>query len=107
MKVRCIKLLDVNGEPTNESGWAKIGATYHVLSVWVGSRDAGFRLIGEDRHTPALFEPEMFEIVSPIIPPTWVIASSMPGTFDIAPEPWTHKGFWERYFDFDPEAEAC
>src|SRR5689334_21339156 len=83
MKVRCVKLLDSRGQPTNDSPWAKIGAIYPVLCIGVVPDRARYRLFGESPTTPALFEPEMFEIVSPIVPPTWVIASTGPGAFDL------------------------
>jgi hypothetical protein len=98
--------LNVYGEPTNHSTWTRIGATYPVLSIEVDPEGPRFRMLGKDRHTPALFRPEMFEIASPIIPPTCVVATIAPGAFHLAPEPWTQKGFWERYFDSDPEAMA-
>ncbi len=63
MKVRCIKLLDSRGLPTTRSAWVKIGGTYHVLSIWIEPGQTKLRLIGEEP-TPALFEVEMFEVVS-------------------------------------------
>ena len=105
MKVRCIKLLDAIGQPTESSAWVKIGSVYHVLSIWVDSRRTWLRLIGEEP-TPALFEPEMFELVSSAIPPNWVVTSPRAGCFSFAPETWSAAGFWERFFDGQPEAVA-
>jgi hypothetical protein len=106
MKVKCIKLLDGYGKPTDYSPWAKVGGIYPVFAVEVDHGQAWFRMLGEEQGTPVLFEPEMFEIVSPIIPPHWVIATTGSGSFDLAPEPWTHKEFWERYSNREPEAVA-
>src|SRR4051812_1975447 len=107
MKVRCIKVLDADGKPTDSQYWVKLGAIYHVLSVSADERGVEFRIIPRGYESPNLHQSEMFEIVSPIIPPNWVITSPAPGCLSLAPEPWTQKGFWERYFDFHPDARAC
>jgi|CZKU01.1.fsa_nt_gi hypothetical protein len=106
MKVRCVKLLDWQKKPVDRSAWAKIGGIYHVLSLWIEPGQTGLRLIGEEP-TPTLFEPEMFEVVSSIIPDTWVITSPKPGCLSLAPAAWNTPGFWERYFDREPDAVAC
>ncbi len=106
MKVRCIKLLDSRSQPVERSAWAKIGAVYHVLSIWIEPSQRRLRLVGEDP-TPTLFEPEMFEVVSPIIPSTWVITFPKPGCLSFAPEEWSQPGFWEAFYDREPEAVAC
>jgi hypothetical protein len=106
MKVRCIKLLDSRSRPVDHSAWAKVGGEYHVLSIWVEPGQTRLRLVGEEP-TPALFEPEMFEVVSPAIPPTWVVTSPKPGCLSIAPDAWSGAGFWERFFDGEPEAVAA
>ena len=105
MKVRCVKLLDARGRPTERSAWAKVGSVYQVLCVWAEPGQTSLRLVGEGR-TPALFEPEMFEVISTRIPPTWVIASPRPGCLSIGPDAWNAAGFWERFFDAEPEAVA-
>ena len=105
MKVRCIKLLDSRSRPVERSAWAKLGSVYHVLTVWVEPGQTRLRLVGEEQ-TPALFEPEMFEVVSSAIPPTWVVTSPKPGCLSLAPEAWSGAGFWERFFDGEAEAVA-
>jgi hypothetical protein len=106
MKVRCIKLLDSMGRGVECSAWAKIAGVYHVLGIWVEPAQTRFRLVGEES-TPGLFEPEMFEVVSPKIPPSWVVTSPKPGCFSFEPEAWSGVGFWERFFDGEPEAVAA
>jgi len=64
------------------------------------------QLVGEEP-TPALFQPEIFEIVSSLVPETWIVASGSPGHLEFAPAAWTAPGFWESYFDGDPEAVRC
>lgn len=106
MKVRCVQLLNSLGNPVDSSGWAKLDAIYHVLSIWVEPGQTRLRLIGENP-TPALFEPEMFEVVSSTIPGNWAITSPRPGCLDIGPLAWAQPFFWEQYFDHQPEAMAC
>lgn len=105
MKVRCIKLLTATGQRVESSAWAKIGSVYHVLSVWVEPGLTRLRLIG-DEPTPALFEPEMFELVSSVIPPNWVVTSPRAGCLSFAPGAWGDAAFFERFFDGEPEAVA-
>jgi hypothetical protein len=105
MKVRCIKLLDSRSRPVERSAWATVGSVYHVLGILVEPTQTRLRLVGEEE-TPALFEPEMFEVVSPRIPPSWVVTSPRSGCLSLEPEAWSAVGFWERFFDGEPEAIA-
>ena len=106
MKVRCIALLDSSGMRVERSGWVKLGGVYHVLGIWVEPGQTSLRLIGENP-TPALFQPEMFEVVRSTIPSSWVITSPQPGCIELGPASWGRPGFWEKYFDREPEAVAC
>jgi hypothetical protein len=65
-----------------------------------------FRILGEEKATPALFEPEMFEIVTSVIPAVWVVTSPKPGALSFTPASWSRPGFWEDFFDGHPEARA-
>ena len=105
MKVRCIKLLDSRSRPVDRSSWAKVGGVCHVLGIWLEPAQTRLRLVGEEP-TPALFELEMFEVASARIPPTWVGSSPKPGCLSLEPESWSLAGFWERFFDGEPEAVA-
>jgi hypothetical protein len=77
-----------------------------VLGIWVEPADTRLRLVG-DEPTPALFRPQMFEVVSSKIPPTWIVTSPKPGCLSLQPEAWSGAGFWERFFDAEPEAAAA
>lgn len=106
MKVRCVRLFDSRSGQVGRSAWAKLGAVYHVLTIWIEPGRTRLRLVGEES-IPALFEPEMFEVASSTVPHTWVITSPKAGHFEIGPEAWAQPGFWEEYFDRKPEAVAC
>ena len=106
MKVKCVQLLDGMGKPVDRSSWAKLGSVYHVLGLWIQNGHVKLRLVGEE-DDPALYQPEMFEVVSSMIPSTWVVTSPKLGCFSIEPEPWTRPGFWEAFYEGDPKAIAC
>jgi hypothetical protein len=106
MKVRCITLLNSRGQPVERSAWAKVGAVYHVLGIWIEPSQTRLRLVGE-QPTPALFEPEMFEVVSSIVPSMWVVTFPRSGCLSFAPAEWSGPGFWEAFFDREPNAVAC
>jgi hypothetical protein len=61
------------------------------------------RIIADEQTTPALFDLSDFEVVDGILPSNW-IADSSDETFELTPKSWTEPGFWERFFDGDPEA---
>jgi hypothetical protein len=48
----------------------------------------------------------MFTTVDERIPPNWVVRARDDGILKLAPAAWLEPGFWERYFDLDPEAIA-
>jgi hypothetical protein len=106
MKVRCVKLLDSRDQPVDHSPWANLGAVYNVLSIWVEPGHTRYRILGE-QSPPGLFSPDMFEIVSSVIPNTWRIGSPKPGCLSLEPEPWMRPGFWEEFYDHDAQAAAC
>jgi hypothetical protein len=98
MKVLCVRLTDARRAVVTASPWATVGRVYSVLSIWVDERGVQFRMVG-DEPTPALFPQDMFEIVDPSIPATWIVHSPATGCFVFAPETWTRPGFWEDFFD--------
>jgi hypothetical protein len=106
MKVRCIQLLDSRGSPVQRMERLKLGHVYHVLEIWIEPGRTLLRPTGEEP-TPALFQHEMFEVVSSVIPSTWVITSPTPGCLCLRPEPWNRPGFWDDFFDDEPGALEC
>jgi hypothetical protein len=105
VKVRCIQLFDSRGLLTTRSAWVKTGGIYHVLSIWIEPGQTKLRMVAEEP-TPALFELEMFEVVSSVIPANWVVVSPKPGHLSLAPAAWSVSGFWENFFDYEPKAVA-
>lgn len=105
MKVRCIRIFDARGNPVEQSPWLTIGKVYLVLAVSFGTEPGpSLRLIGDGQNGVALFRWKEFEVVSSIVPPTWIIFPGLKSIVQLAPEPWTQPGFWERYYDRNPDA---
>jgi len=44
--------------------------------------------------------------LSSVIPPTWVATSPDSARLSFEPEAWAVTGYWERFFDREPEAVA-
>jgi hypothetical protein len=98
--------LDSRGKPVERSAWTKLGGVYHVLSIWIEPEHSGLRLVGEQL-PPGLFAPEMFEVVSSVIPSTWGHHFAKPGCLELGPEAWARPGFWEEFYDRKPAAVGC
>ena len=98
-------MLDAMGKPQEKSGWLTIGKTYHVLEVIQDTdRKWKLRLLGDGLNGVALFALEEFEIVSSKIPDAWNILWRRDGFFELTPLSWSENGFWEKYYDRDPNA---
>jgi hypothetical protein len=105
MKVRCIKLTDSMGNPRERSTRLSIGSVYHVLEVIQDTHHRWLlRLSGDGPNGVAIFGLDQFEIVSPRIPNIWIARWNSQGGFSLTTEAWSHPGYWERFYDRDPEA---
>jgi hypothetical protein len=105
MKVRHVPL----PEESSPDAWLTAGAIYTVLAVHADALDIRYRLITENElTTPAFHSAKLFEIVNDHIPHTWVINVGIDRSgasfLELAPAPWVAAGFWEKYFDGDPDA---
>ena len=101
MKIRCVRQLDERtGAQIERSTWLTVGAVYHVLEIVVSEVGTiKFRLLGDDKWTPALHLSTQFELVSGLIPACWAVQFGLDGSLKLAPNMWMDRGFWERYFD--------
>jgi len=105
MKVLCTQLGSQGGTAQSRSDWLTIGKIYHVLEI-VGDVSRGrwlVRLMGDNRNGAALFPLHQFDLASPKIPTAWTI--SWDGeTLSFGPAAWSRIGFWEEYYDRQPDA---
>jgi hypothetical protein len=107
MKVRCVRLLDKSGREQTSSAWLTVGRVYVVLSLYVASDGNSVQIMGDQGPGPGIYRLDQFELVDGSIPAIWV-ASKMPRGNGLSLEPaaWAPVGFWDKYFDGDPEARA-
>jgi hypothetical protein len=105
MKVRCIKLIDSRGNPQESSPRLTLGKVYHVLEVVQDTHSRWLlRVAGDGTNGVAVFQLEQFEIVSPKVPDAWIVVWDAKGGFALTTEAWSQSGYWERFYDRDPEA---
>jgi hypothetical protein len=117
MRVRCVRLLDHDGqpilrrgEPAQSNGSLTVGRVYTVLELEVDT-DASCVIervalrIESDDSTPGLFSPRGFEIVDARLSGSWRVEIA-DHWITLGPEAWNQVGFWEDFFDGKPEAEA-
>jgi hypothetical protein len=85
--------------------WLNEGHTYTVLEIYATLRGINYRLISEEPGTPGLHSARSFEVVNGHVPSSWVISIDSNGeSMTMAPRSWLVEGFWEKFFDKDPEA---
>ncbi|QLH20464.1 hypothetical protein [Streptomyces sp. Rer75] len=83
----------------------KEGGEYVILELFAPhGKSALFRIEHTEGEGPALFDSRLFTVISPILPPTWRYVQFDTGSFALRPEPWSQPGFWESYFDHEPQA---
>jgi hypothetical protein len=105
MRVRCIKPSFQGEIPPDGDRWLTIGREYDVLCISFSSdKHVSFRLIGNDKHTPALFGGELFDVTDQSIPKNWVICKTGEHDYTFGPRAWSEVGYWERYFDREEKA---
>jgi hypothetical protein len=108
MKVRCERLLSpTTGQPLERSPLLTVGAEYLVLAVVAepGGRVV-LRLIDDQGRSPSVWDARLFSTTSARIPAAWDIRVDDRGVLTLAPAAWQRPGFWEAYFDGDPDAVA-
>ena len=106
MIVQCIMLgtPTLNAAPAVNDGWITLGHKYAVLGVYGRHGTVRFRILGDNRMTPALHNSEHFEIVSATIPLGWIYDMGRANEWRIVPKTFSNPGFWTAYFDGDMEA---
>lgn len=107
MKVRCIRIISpVDGSDLVESSWVRVGHEYVVLTLLIDPSGHVKVRIANDRESPGIWASEMFETSDENLPPNWVARLEVDGLLEFGPKDWLRKGFWEDYYDYEPEARA-
>ena len=111
MIVRCIKIIQPGtSRVVSEHPGVRIGEEYPVLEVFAARSRILFRLPDrgarlDEIESPGLWDAGMFEIVSDRMPTCWVTRLE-DGRLTLAPREWQRPGFWEDFFDHEPDAVA-
>jgi hypothetical protein len=106
MKVKCVRLLDHEGNEVKSSPWLTLGKTYHVLSIFIDA--AGNRRFGVDSQplgewpSNAEHQAECFEVVSTVVPSNWRVWIHEGSAIGISPVAWQAPGFAEALFEHEP-----
>lgn len=106
MRVVCVRIVNpVTGEAETVSSWLQQDREYDVLEIYAypGGR-VELRLASDDAGTPVLFDSAMFMTIDGSLPSNWEGRIGEGGILRLAPREWLEPGFWERYFDGDPDA---
>jgi hypothetical protein len=77
------------------------GQIYTVIEI----TDDLFRVIN-DRGDPILYPKGLFDMIDGSIPSGWVFEDAGEGAYFIGPSDCSYPGFYERYFDKEPNAVA-
>jgi hypothetical protein len=107
VKVRCVAIIQpATLERVAESAMIAIGQEYVVLEVTAQPNGRFSVRVDLEGEMPVVWDSEMFETTEPAIPSIWVAQFADGGTLRLAPPRWLVCGFWERYFDDEPDAVA-
>ena len=89
----------------DQSGWLTLHREYLLLALLaVPGKSIKFRVLSDDGRTPILADSSLFAAPSQDLPGTWAAAVTEGGVVEIGPSRWLVPGFWERFFDREPEA---
>lgn len=78
--------------------------TYVVIAIEIFEEIKRYRIYSENE-SPNLYQAEKFQVVCHKIPPLWEVFFDPYGhSFDFTSKSWSEEGYWERYFDAEPEA---
>lgn len=108
MKIKCIQLLDSDGQEVAHSPWLDLGRTYHVMAMHVApSGKRFFSIVSSqpDGEWPQMgnYQADCFEVVSDVLPSNWRdwFNENSSGT---SPAAWQKPGFYEAFYDHEPAA---
>ncbi|WP_322747570.1 MULTISPECIES: hypothetical protein [unclassified Frankia] len=109
MRVLCTRIISpVTSGSIEDSAWVRLGGEYIVISVLAcPGRRIELQIVGDDVRAPGLWDSEMFMTVDDRLPSNWVAKVGEGGVVELAPRRWLEPGFWEAYFDRDPDAVAA
>jgi len=105
MKVKCVRLLNSDGQDVEYSPWLTMGKIYHVMTFFVneeGKKNYGIISSHPRGEWPQLInnQEECFEVISPLIPSNWQ-KWRLDNTWGMSPAAWQEDNFYEKFYDHD------
>jgi hypothetical protein len=101
MKALCVSVGNVPGA----GGWLTVHREYDVLGILaLPGRSIKFRVLADDGITPILADSALFAASATSLPRSWVCTVAQDGVVEMGPKEWLEPGFWERFFDQEPDA---
>ena len=106
MKVKCVRLLDVDGREVGFSPWLTLGHIYHVMSIFIDKNERrSYGIINRhpEEEWPQMgsHQAECFEVVSNTMPSNWREWKNDTSS-GVSPIAWQAPGFYEAFYDHDP-----
>lgn len=106
MKVLCIRVpVPVEGMQLDSSPWITVDREYTVVAVAAQVAGRVQVQLLNDTNSLGWFDADCFLTVDPAIPANWSARIGEGGALEMAPSAWLEEGFWERYYDADPDAQ--
>jgi hypothetical protein len=106
MRVVCTRIpTPVRGLRPGASPWVDLDHEYIVLGVLAEPGGAvQLHLLLDRDGNLAWFDSDCFLTVEGSVPPSWTTRIGAGGALELAPTTWHAEGFWELYYDGDPDA---
>lgn len=100
MKVRCIKVLNHQGEEVAHSSLVKLGGIYDVVSIYLAPI-LKLAIITEEgaKLGPRILPLKQFELVDGTIPENCEVSMTSPDIMTIELKAFMPINFWENFFD--------
>ncbi|MGJ9422940.1 hypothetical protein [Aeromicrobium sp. CF3.5] len=105
MKVLCIRVpAPIDGMQLDSSPWITLHREYVVASVGAQAPGRVQLQLVNDTGSLGWFDANCFLTVDSAIPENWSARVVEGGALELAPQAWLASGFWEKYYDGDPDA---
>lgn len=104
MRVRCVKIFSPSdGRQVEYHPSVRIGEVYDVVSILcTAGKDPLLQIFNKD--SPSLWPSRMFTVVSSKPKANWQIGINDIGTVEFGPAKFQEPGYWELFFEEDPDA---
>jgi hypothetical protein len=107
MKVRCVKIINIDREEVEEDQYVSIGHEYIVLCLFASVDRPLVQLALGEWKNPYLYDARMFETVCNKIPSSWRAVVRSDGLINVGPESWLRPMFWDDLYGNEGSSEEA